>query len=249
MRSEAEVERIRSLISLGYNDCAIARLTGMPRSTVKDWRHGKLPRSALPHRPPICFVCRGDIRSLPSREYAYLLGQYLGDGSIAQFKRGVFALRIFSFSGYRKIIDECCEAVVAVMPSSKVRPIPVPNVRLVVITSYSKHWPCLFPQHGPGRKHDRPISLSDWQQTIVEHHPEAFLRGLIHSDGCRYVNRVKHYEYPSYGFTNMSQDIVRSFTDSCDQLEIRWRRSSYKNVAVTRRGSVALMDSFIGPKR
>ena len=27
-----------------------------------------------------------------------------------------------------------------------------------------KHWPCLFPQHGPGRKHERPIVLEDWQR-------------------------------------------------------------------------------------
>ncbi|MBB4855083.1 hypothetical protein HNP40_002475 [Mycobacteroides chelonae] len=25
--------------------------------------------------------------------------------------------------------------------------------RCVDVAMYSKHWPCLFPQHGPGRKH------------------------------------------------------------------------------------------------
>lgn len=47
------------------------------------------------------------------------------------------------------------------------------------------HWPCLFPQHGPGRKHERPIVLEHWQREIVEQHPGPFLRGLFHSDGCR----------------------------------------------------------------
>jgi hypothetical protein len=28
------------------------------------------------------------------------------------------------------------------------------------VASYSKHWICLFPQHGPGRKHDRRIELT-----------------------------------------------------------------------------------------
>jgi hypothetical protein len=37
----------------------------------------------------------------------------------------------------------------------------------VEISVYSKSLPCLFPQHGPGRKHERPIAL-------------AVLRGLIH---------------------------------------------------------------------
>jgi hypothetical protein len=136
----------------------------------------------------------------------------------------------------------------AVMPRNKVTVIPVPGVRVVIITCYSRHWPCLFPQHGEGRKHERLIRLTSWQQTIVEHHPEAFLRGLIHSDGCRYVNRVKHYEYPSYSFSNMSSDIARTFTDACDQLGINWRRSNHKNLAITQRASVALMDTFIGPK-
>ena len=48
-----------------------------------------------------------------------------------------------------------------------------------------------FPQHGPGRKHKRPIVLEAWQQAIVEAHPWQFLRGLLHSDGCRTINRFK----------------------------------------------------------
>jgi len=62
------------------------------------------------------------------------------------------------------------------------------------------------------------------------------------------MNRVKHYEYPSYGFANMSGDISRLFSNACDQLAIKWRRSSAKNLAITRRDSVAEMDTFIGPK-
>ena len=54
--------------------------------------------------------------------------------------------------------------------------------------SHSIHWTCLFPQHGPGKKHARTIALEEWQQQIVDAHPGAFLRGLIHSDGCRMTN-------------------------------------------------------------
>src|SRR5262245_36213832 len=72
-----------------------------------------------------------------------------------------------------------------------------------------KHWPCLFPQHGPGRKHERPIVLADWQRQIVAEHPEPLLRGLFHSDGCRVTNwteravagRRKRYVYPRYFFS------------------------------------------------
>jgi hypothetical protein len=177
-----------------------------------------------------------------------LLGQYLGDGFIARSRKGVFSLRIFSFSGYPDIINECASAMRAVMPSSKVSVRLVTGVRMVVISGYSKHWPCLFPQHGDGRKHERPILLTHWQQTIVEHHPEALLRGLIHSDGSRFLNRVKHYEYPSYQFSNMSNDIMGIFADACDQLGIAWRRPKFSAIWISRRQAVASMDSFVGPK-
>lgn len=43
----------------------------------------------------------------------------------------------------------------------------------VEIALYSRHWPCLFPQHGPGRKHTRRIALEPWQQALVDHYRKA----------------------------------------------------------------------------
>ena len=68
----------------------------------------------------------------------------------------------------------------------------------VVLWVYSRHLSCLFPQHGPGKKHERRIVLEAWQQEIVEAAPWAFLRGCIRSDGCVFVNRTGRYEYLSY---------------------------------------------------
>jgi hypothetical protein len=48
----------------------------------------------------------------------------------------------------------------------------------------------LFPQHGTGKKHTRPISLEDWQERIVNSFPLEFFRGLYHSDGSRFSNVV-----------------------------------------------------------
>jgi hypothetical protein len=42
-------------------------------------------------------------------------------------------------------------------------------------------------QHGPGKKHMRPIRLEPWQQALVDQATEEFILGLIHSDGCRVV--------------------------------------------------------------
>ncbi|WP_236574735.1 LAGLIDADG family homing endonuclease [Nocardiopsis sp. FR26] len=129
-----------------------------------------------------------------------------------------------------------------------------------------KHWPCLFPQHGPGRKHDRAIVLEPWQGAIVEGHPEAFIRGLIHSDGCRVENRVrrqvggewKYYLYPRYEFVSVSEDIIGLLTGALDHLGIPWKRQIRRQapgrgrdrivVSVARRGAVARMDAFVGPK-
>ncbi|MGF1426191.1 hypothetical protein [Kitasatospora sp. LaBMicrA B282] len=131
---------------------------------------------------------------------------------------------------------------------------PAPGCTSVVSTS--KHWPCLFPQHGPGKKHDRPIVLAPWQREIVDAHPWPFLRGLIHSDGCRIVNwttrGAKRYEYPRYFFTNKSPDIIALLTTTLDAVGVQWkaahRSNGTTNISIARRDCVALMDRHIGPK-
>lgn len=121
------------------------------------------------------------------------------------------------------------------------------------VESTWRHWPVLFPQHGPGRKHRRKIELAPWQQEIVDAAPQGFLRGLIHTDGWRGLNRVrvkgKDYAYPRYQFSNRSNDIRNLFTDACDKLGVEWRRWTRYHISVARRDSVALLDGFIGPKR
>jgi hypothetical protein len=125
---------------------------------------------------------------------------------------------------------------------------------------YSMHLVCLFPQHGPGRKHERRIALEPWQQEIVDAYPWEFVRGLIHSDGCRITNWTtrlvggerKRYEYPRYFFSNKSDDIRKLFTDTLDKVGVEWttlaRNSDPFNISVARKASVALMDAHVGPK-
>ena len=123
--------------------------------------------------------------------------------------------------------------------------------RCCVVTSYWKQWPCLFLQHGPGRKHEREIKLEDWRD-IVETAPEAFVRGLIQTDGWRGENRVhvkgRDYSYPRYQFSNRSDDIRRLFTDACDLIGVEWRPWGPYHVSVARKDSVALLDRFVGLK-
>lgn len=128
------------------------------------------------------------------------------------------------------------------------------------IKVYSTHLRCLFPQHGPGMKHTRRIVLEDWQQEIVDAHPWAFIRGLIHSDGCRITNWTtrlvggerKRYEYPRYFFSNKSDDIRKLCGDTLSKVGVEWTTTARGvdpyNISVARKASVALMDLHVGPK-
>lgn len=191
----------------------------------------------------------------PQDRYSYLLGLYLGDGCISKTRReGVYILRIACADAWPGLLEECKRAMRAVMPDNKVG--VQQQQGCSEVRSHSKHWPCLFPQHGPGKKHTRRIELASWQQAIVRKYGQALIRGLIHSDGCRITNRVRRdlphgqrwYEYPRYLFVNESADIRGLFTDALDRLDIEWRYSKPNTVSVARRGAVGRLDEFVGPK-
>src|SRR5206468_118950 len=83
---------------------------------------------------------------------------------------------------------------------------------------------------------------------LVDRFPQQFVRGLIHSDGCRTLNRFKtrlpsgrvaEYEYTRYFFSNLSADIRALFCEYCDRLGIRWTQSNARNISVSHRTSVA----------
>ena len=81
----------------------------------------------------------------------------------------------------------------------------------------------------------------------------GFLRGLIQSDGSRYLNTIRHpgrtYSYPRYEFTNHSDDIRGLFTDYCDVVGVQWRQMNQFSISVARWASVEMMDRHIGPKQ
>lgn len=217
---------------------------------MRGWFAGEVPRR-LALASSSCARCSGvhELDTLPAALYAYAFGMYLGDGCILKHPRGVWRLEITLDSIYPGIISECAEAVAAVMPDSKVAIYTDHGRgRFALVRSYSKAWPCLFPQHGPGRKHARKIELAPWQERIVDAQPEQFVRGLIHSDGCRVLNRVNGKAYPRYHFTQVSDDIRRLFCRSLRQLGIDYTWNDARNVSVARRAGVARLDEFVGPK-
>lgn len=204
---------------------------------------------ASPPDPNACVDERG-----LGADYAYLLGLYLGDGMLTRVHRGVWRLRISLDARYLGIIGSCKAAIEEVAVRT-----PGQFLRIGCYEIYSnwKHWICVFPQHGPGPKHQRRIKLEEWQQRLVERHPAELLTGLIHSDGCRAINRVRRplkgrvgvYEYPRYFFSNRSADIIEIFRSACSLIGVETRLNNWFSVSVATRSSVEILESFIGPKR
>jgi hypothetical protein len=251
-------QRVLTQLRDGARNADVARHFDIPLGTVSYWKHvDRAKCGECPGRtPPPCPRCDGD---LDAPAYAYLLGLYLGDGYIVQNR----AMRSPSLSitcdeSHPALMDECENAMRSVFPNNSVCRVRRKGCREVKL--YSMHLWCLFPQHGPGKKHERRIALEAWQQAIVDAHPWEFIRGLIHSDGCRITNWTqktvggerKRYEYPRYFFSNKSDDIRKLFTDALDKVGVEWttlaRGSDPFNISVARKASVALMDAHVGPK-
>ncbi|MFP3900146.1 MAG: helix-turn-helix domain-containing protein [Acidimicrobiia bacterium] len=259
MRSTSDLDEVFLLRACGLTQSQIARRTNVSQRTVSRWLAAGYDAVLTSPMRAVRAASEGCPDLCPRREtanhghYAYLLGQYLGDGTLVRTRGRVHRLFITCCADYPAIIAECRRAIAAVLPTNAVGSRAKPGA--VDITCYSTHWPCLLPQHGPGRKHTRPIVLEPWQAAIVlGSHPERFLRGLVHSDGCRTVNRVRgangnRYSYARYMFTNRSDDVRGLFTAACDRLGVEWRQMNRYTVAVSRRASVARLDSFVGPKQ
>jgi Homeodomain-like domain len=236
-----------AMVASGMSQNAVSKRLGVSRAAVRDWLRRPEPIGGPRRDAP-------DVEQLDPWAYAHLLGLYLGDGHIARMRRDVYQLRITCDDKYPRIIAE------ATLSMHRVRPIARiflnPQVGCTNVCSYWKHWPTVFPQHGPGPKHLRDITLEPWQRKIVEIEPGRFLRGLFHSDGCRVRNWTvrtvngspKRYEYPRYFFSNQSEDIIALCTWALDLLAIPWRMPRGDMLSVARREAVAALDDLVGPK-
>jgi hypothetical protein len=206
MYPRATVDTALCLSAIGILDKENARICGVSVAAIRHWRAGRrrFPSGTTAVRRTTCPRCRARPPDEPA--YAYLLGLYFGDGHIARGPREVYVLAIACADDWPGLITAARQALTAVMPTSSVS-----NVRqtgCTMIKSYSKHWTCLFPQHGPGRKQQRKTELAQWQEAIVRRYPGEFARGLFHSGCWRGANRVRRrladgdhwYEYPRYIF-------------------------------------------------
>lgn len=255
VRPQSVVDSALRASDAGMRDADNAALHGVAVKTIRRWRRlyqrRGLPRGQANTSVP-CPRCDG--APLDEAAYAELLGWYLGDGHIDEGRRGVFNLHVINDRRYAHDNERLTTLMGRVKPGGRPHTRLVPGA--VIITISWKHMPCLFPQHGPGRKHERDIVLEDWQREIVVRHPAPFLRGLFHSDGCRTINSTtkliagapKTFFYPRWQFSNASEQIRDLCTWALDLVGVEWRRSNPRVISVSRREAVARLDELIGPK-
>jgi len=238
-------ESVLDLVDAGVNDCEVARRLGLPRTTVRDWRHAK----DLPRPGTTCPRCwRSSLRPIrfSTADYSELLALYLGDGHIVRAGRSD-RLRIFLDTRYCEIIADARALLRRCFPAHSVGTCQSRKGTTTILSLYCTHLACLFPQHAPGKKHERSIVLEGWQTEIMQLKPWPFLRGCIRSDGCAFVNRTGPYSYLSYEFSNRSAQIRELFMDACDLVGVEYR-AYQRYVRIYRRPSVALMQKHVGMK-
>lgn len=258
MHAAATRSEALELIAAGVNDCEIARRLDVPRTTVREWRaphyvtRTVVPRAACPR----CWRAAKPAIFTPD-DYGFLLGLYLGDGCISRMGR-TYRLRISLDTKYPVIIDATQQVLTRCFPFSPVGTHLQDRESCAVVGVYSNHLPCLFPQHGPGKKHERSIELESWQLDIVRRTPWSLLRGLIWSDGCSFVNRTGKYEYLSFAFCNTSSELIGLFGLACDLVGASCRlyppRRTPAGFAaggarINRRDDVAQFEKHVGIKR
>jgi hypothetical protein len=246
-RSSSDFDRTMALLASGVSQAETARLTGIPRSTIRTWVKGGPAKSALLACPP-CPTSNESRTCAHTRIFSAFTSAMV---RFRRTRRGVYRLRVTLDLHYPGIITECQAAMAVVLLKIVGR---VDRIGCTDVSSYSKHWPCLFPQHGPGPEHTRPIVLAPWQRDVaLEKYPQWLLRGLIHSDGWRGTNVAVtphgRYLYPRYQFSNRSDDIRAIFAAACAAVGVACRQSNRWNMSVARRDDVARLDQWMGPKR
>lgn len=249
MHSPAAREHAMRLLRANLNDCEVARRTGIARTTIRDWRRPRYVPRTPPAARAVCPRCGQGARamSFAPGDYAELLGLYLGDGHVVRMGR-TYRLRLFLDLRHPLIIKESSELLSRCFPHNRVSQAHPARYRMAILSVYSSHLPCLLPQHGPGKKHERPIVLERWQEAHLSSSPWRFLKGCIRSDGSSFINRTGPYEYLSYEFTNHSSEILGLFCHTLDAVGVRYRRYE-RQVRINRRASVALVEANVGIKR
>lgn len=224
-------EYTKKRLAEGISQRQIARELNVDHSTVGYWVKNNFSTGTLAKpKASIEEIIEWCDKNAP--HYSYILGSYLGDGYINVMPRTT-KIRIYNDIKYSEIIEDQKIALGILFPDNKVSVYKQLNSNCIEVRTHNKDLPRFFPQHGEGNKHERDVSLKDWQWDIVWKEPECFIKGLIDSDGNEHVNTIHkantEYDYRSYQFTNHSQDIIESYSSVLSHLKIDYTVNRYKS--------------------
>jgi len=231
---------IIELYSNGLNKSQISKITGIPRTTVRDWINKSPQKFVDKIFNPLEFLTNEKISN-----YSYILGLYLGDGFINKCKR-TYRLRISldkKYNSVNEMVKNCLSSIF----NNKINVVKRGNC--VDISLYNNNLPYFFPQHGKGKKYLRKIILTEWQNQILS--PINLIKGLIHSDGCYYNEKIKNYTYGRFVFTNKSKDIIQIFCNALDILNLEYdvqKIDGIYRVRISKKSSVVKLKEMIGTK-
>lgn len=241
------------LYNEGYNLSQISRELNINRTTIRFWINGKykIDRNSVDNFIPKNYIIENNLQEI----YSYILGLYLGDGYINKQGR-TYKIRFFLDAKYQALNEYVKAKLSKLFPRNKVNVVKTKKLNsdqnsMEVIYCHNNYMLLLFPQHGPNKKHQRKISLEDWQLEILD--PKSFLTGLFHSDGSYYFNNNSHTH--QYCFSNYSKEIIELFRNCLSHFSIEHYLSKTQvndnmkyQVFITRKKSVENLNSIIGTK-
>ena len=214
--TQIQINQVKSLFEDGKNKSEISRITGIPRGTLKQWiqptyiRKTDKPRNS--YSPITDFESYLDSEE-KKKAYSFILGVYLCDGVISTFKTlRAPSIRLFNDTKYPINTKEWKDKLQIILPENSVNVHKNRNSNCYIVLAYSRKLLDLFPQYGEGKKHDRKLTLSSWQQKILDEYPDDFIRGCMQSDGCIYSQNISDkLSYKRFSFVNKSEDIMEFF--------------------------------------
>ena len=262
MRTKEECEKIVEMYEIGISKSKISKELNIAKTTVsaiidnKQIENGVIFPKKDPEKRKLKLEQNYSNFTIEQQKaYSYILGIYLGDGHIVKYP-DTWKLSIFCDYKYPKIIEEICNSLSKIFPFNKVSPL-VRKKSCVEIYVYSNNVLNYFPQHGVGKKSQRKIFLLPWQENILNMFRTQFLRGLFHSDGCRYLHPKAGIRY---SFVNTSVDIINLFENYLNKENIAYKTREvppskcYPNaspaqvVDIYRREETKKLDTFLGAK-
>jgi hypothetical protein len=260
--SNNKIIRNRTVIELkllGLTKKEIAKRVGIHRQTVKNIldKYGtvaQLDEAADLKSAEVIDPLVGSNPTSPiTKAYSYIFGIYLGDGCINKQPR-CYKLRIAQDSKYKEVIKEIQQNLELLFPYNKIGIYKRKTNSVDICVHNNDYLLSLFPQHSIGKKYLREIKLTDWQKEILDKHPESFIKGLIHSDGCFYITTQYNKTYERYGFANKSIDILNLIRKYLEKINIKYnyhlnKTTKIYRLSIARKEEVQKLKELIGTKK